>query len=176
MSLTITKPAPDGWIAVLGEGSAPSYYVRCRDDGRGGVEVVQFLMASSQRIGAAALRDVPLGRIEATINADPLLLAAARAAADGPDPLLRHLETRPVPSYKGAAVIASEPLSRPDRTDPAGFYARVAARYLLLVQTTSKPAVVMAEEAGVPVATARRWINEARRRDLLAAGRRGRAQ
>lgn len=176
MSMTITSPAPDGWIAVLGEGAAPEYYVRCRDDERGGVEIVELLVASSGRITAAALREVPIGRIEATINGDPLLFAAARSAGRKDDPLLKRLRTGPVPSFRGEALAASEPLTRPDRTDPAAFYKRVAARYRLLVQQTAKPGVVMAQEAGVPVATARRWINEARRRGELPAGRQGRAQ
>ena len=175
MGKTITTPAPDGWIAVLGEGFAPEYYVRCRDDGRGGVEVTELLVTSRGRITAAALRDIPIGRIEATINADPLLIAAARDGAREPDPLVQRLRTGPVPSYIAKALQETEPLQRPDGTNPEAYYALVAARYRLLVRTTSKPGVVMAQEAGVPVATARRWINEARRRGLLPPGRKGRA-
>ncbi|MGY1736348.1 hypothetical protein [Geodermatophilus sp. SYSU D00684] len=184
MGMELTAPAPDGWIAVYGEGGGPTYYVRCRDDGRGGVEIVRLLIASQGRITSAALRNVPIGRIEATINGSPLLLAAARSAEDAPDPLVERLETQPVPDFRDALSgnsdqrlpSVNEPLARPDRSDPAAFYSRVAMRYLLLVRDTAKPAVAMAEEAGVPVATARRWINEARRRGLLAPGRQGRAK
>ncbi len=176
MTLTLTTPAPDGWIAVLGEGAAPEYYVRCADDGRGGVTIVQFLLAARSRVTAAMLRDVPIGRIEATINGDPVLVAAARAGAAEVDPLVDRLRNGEVPSYKAEVIRATQPLSSPDRSDPAAFYAQVAARYRLMVRSTSKPAVAMAEEAGVPVATARRWINEARRRGELPAGRQGRAQ
>lgn len=176
MTLTMTMPAPDGWIAVLGEGAAPEYYVRCADDGRGGVSIVEFLLAAGSRITAAMLREVPIGRIEATINGDPLLVAAARAGAAEADPLIERLRTGDAPSFEVEKLRATQPLSRPDRSDPAAFYAQVASRYRLMVRSTSKPAVAMAEEAGVPVATARRWINEARRRGELPAGRQGRAQ
>lgn len=185
--MTITKPAPDGWIAVLGEGFAPEYYVRCQDDGQGGVEVVELLIASQRRITAAALRDVPIGRIEATINSTPLLLEAAQSASDEPDPLLERLKTGPVRSFLPGnagepvgsghpSALSLRPLTRPDRTDTDGFYTQVAARYRMLVQHTAKPGIAIAEEAGVPVATARRWINEARRRGFLPAGRQGRAK
>ncbi len=73
-------------------------------------------------------------------------------------------------------LLEAAPLTRPDGSNPEAFYGRVAARYQVLVRRTAKPAVEMAEEAGVPVATARRWINEARRRQLLPAGRQGRAK
>ncbi len=180
----MTTPAPDGWIAVYSEGGGPTYYVRCRDDGRGGVEIVELFIASQGRITAATLRDVPIGRIEARINGSPLLLAAARSAEEAPDPLRERLETGPVKSFRNMVEATNDdqyptvnqPLKRPDRTNPAAFYGLVAARYLILVQRTAKPAVEMAEEAGVPVATARRWINEARRRGLLPVGRQGRAQ
>lgn len=183
MGLEMTTPAPGGWVAVYGEGGGPTYYVRCRDDGQGGVEIVRLLIASQGRITSAALRDIPIGRIEATINSTPLLLAAARSADEAPDPLVDQLETGPVPDFREAVgdggdgfPSVNQPLTRPDRTNPAAFYGLVAMRYQILVRSTRKPAVEMAAEAGVPVATARRWINEARRRGLLPAGRQGRAK
>lgn len=186
MALTLTAPAPDGWIAVLGEGAAPEYYVRCREDGQGALEIVELLIAATSRISAAALRDVPIGRIEATINATPSLRDAALKADGNPDPLLERLRTGTgrAPgatdsfSVGGSGIGASHdaPLQRPDRSDPAAFYATVAARYQALVTHTAKPGVAIAEEAGVPVGTARRWISEARRRGLLPPGRQGRAK
>lgn len=182
----MTSPTADGWIAVHSTGGGPTYFVRCRDDGHGGVEITQLLIASEERITAAALRAVPIGRIEAAINGTPLLLAAARRAAEQEDPVLERLEDPAMRSYLDAlkakkgetaeAPDAPRPLQRPNRSDPERFYGEVAERYLALVQRTAKPAVVMAEESGVPVATARRWINEARRRGLLPPGRQGRAQ
>lgn len=64
-----------------------------------------------------------------------------------------------------------EPLARPDGTDPDGFSRRVAEAYRAAVVTTSKPAKVLADEAGVPVTTVHRWIREARQRGHLKPGR-----
>ena len=67
-----------------------------------------------------------------------------------------------------------QPLTRPDRSDPDGFYRQVADAYRDVVKSTSKVAVVLAEEADVPVGTVHRWILEARRRGFLPTARQGR--
>jgi hypothetical protein len=66
-------------------------------------------------------------------------------------------------------------IPRPDGVDPDTFYRRVAEVYRAVSAETNRPAVVIAESSGVPVATVRRWINEARRREFLPPGQRGRA-
>lgn len=171
-----------GWVAVrIEEPGAAEYYVRCRDDGRGGVEIAGLLVSVPDgRVTAAKLREVPIGRIEATINASGLLELINGAGEASDDPVLSWLNRSPIeytaPLAPAGAGETSGPLARPDGKEPAAFSALVAARYRDLVRTSAKPAVLMAEEAGVPVATARRWINEARRRGLLPAGRQGRAQ
>jgi len=66
-------------------------------------------------------------------------------------------------------------LSRPDGTDPDGFYALVALAYAEYAPQTRAPAVEISKEAGVPVGTARNWIKEARRRGKLRPGRKGKA-
>jgi hypothetical protein len=63
----------------------------------------------------------------------------------------------------------------PDGSNPDGFYRQVAEAYRDAVQDTRKVAVVLAEEAGVPVGTVHRWILEARRRGFLPSARQGRA-
>jgi hypothetical protein len=186
-----------GWLAVPSEPSAPRFFVRCHDDGRGGVKITALTIVAPDRITSATLRAVPIGRIEAAINADPELLSVA-LAKDQLDGVLHLLEGAPEIPMGGKSITvtvgdsaaindsvaaglspgddpAELPLTRPDRTDPTAFYGRVARRYMTLVPKTAKPAPAIAQEAGVPVATARRWINEARRRGLLPAGRPGRA-
>lgn len=94
---------------------------------------------------------------------DPAL-AELRAAADD------------APSELPDLPAAERPrLTRPDGTDPDGFAERVAAAYREYAPTTRAPAVKIADEAGVPVATARSWIREARRRGKLPEGRKGKA-
>jgi hypothetical protein len=177
MEKATAVPGPHGWFWVRVEGYEPRFHVRFQDDGHGGVEIASLLIdAAPDRITAATLRSVPIGRIEATINGLGSLLNAAREAAQDPDPLLESLKSGQVeyePVFQDEEV---KPLRRPDRSDPEGFYGDVATRYRALVRTSAKPAVLIAEEAQVPVATARRWINEARRRGLLPAGRQGRAK
>lgn len=66
------------------------------------------------------------------------------------------------------AALASRPaLTRPTGEDPDAFYAAVAAAYKEHAMTTNRVGVAIGAEAGVPTATARRWILEARRRGLL---------
>jgi hypothetical protein len=187
-----------GWLAVRGEPAAPTYYVRCRDNGRGGAEINAVLVVALNRITSATLRDIPTARLEAVINTNPEILSAVFAAGKTPDPVLRLLQGTPEIPMVGRTITvtvndtvaatdnvtvhmprgdeaAEPPLTRPDRSDPVAFYGRIAERYKRLVTLTAKPGVAIAEEAGVPVATARRWINEARRRGLLPPGRAGRA-
>lgn len=66
-------------------------------------------------------------------------------------------------------------LTRPDGADPDEFYPLVARAYFEYAPKTRAPAKEIAAEAGVPVATAHRWIREARRRGFLPPARKGKA-
>jgi hypothetical protein len=96
--------------------------------------------------------------------ADPKTLAELRDRAVNAPPVLPKLPTSERPQ-----------LTRPDGTDPDGFAARVAEAYLEYAQTSRAPAVKIAEESGVPIATVRSWIREARRRGKLPEGQKGKA-
>lgn len=65
------------------------------------------------------------------------------------------------------------PFLRPGGMDPELFYQLVAAAYNEYVRETRAAGARIAEEAGVPVTTAHRWIREARRRGFLPLGQRG---
>jgi hypothetical protein len=98
--------------------------------------------------------------------------------AEQDDPLLSDLRERAVnaPPELPKLPGAERPrLTRPDGTDPDGFAARVAAAYREYATQTRAPAVEMAKEADVPIATVRSWIREARRRGKLPQGRKGKA-
>jgi hypothetical protein len=105
----------------------------------------------------------PAGRRMSTgVTSDPALAELRKLAADAPPEL-----PNPAP--------ARLRLTRPDGTDPDSFYALVAGAYREYATQMRAPAVEIAGEAGVPVATARTWIREARRRGKLPEGRKGRA-
>lgn len=63
-------------------------------------------------------------------------------------------------------------LVRPDGTDPDEFSQAVARAYNAYAVTGPRPALGMAREAGVPLATVNRWIREARSRGALPPTRR----
>jgi hypothetical protein len=97
--------------------------------------------------------------------------------AEEEDPSLGRLRELAVnaPDALHAPAAAERPrLTRPDGTDPDGFAARVAAAYREYALKSRNVAVKIAEEAHVPVPTARSWIREARRRGKLPQGRPGR--
>lgn len=143
---------------------------------------------------AELLRAIPVGRIEATANAQLCLVDDALVPAP-PGP---QVPSRP----RWGGTTPPPPPSTPDgweTTDPARatrrpsrraadrggesvlrgrpdlFYRDVATAYLDLAQASSRPAVDLACAHGVPQTTAHRWIKEARRRGFLPPGRPGKA-
>lgn len=134
---------------------------------------------------AELLRSIPVGRIEATANAqltilDDMVVEAAppgrrdapvareplvvSAGWEAPDPA--HAALRPVRTSRARPVRHR----RPD-----DFYREIARAYLDLAQTSARPAADLAEAHAVPGTTAYRWIKEARRRGFLPPGRPGKA-
>lgn len=106
----------------------------------------------------------------------PLVALAARGThRDVPMSELRDRAQRVQAVASKTRGRRRRPLRRPDGTNPERFYKQVAEAYSEAVLATSKPAKVMAEEAGVPVGTVHRWIREARRRGYLPPARQGRA-
>lgn len=65
-------------------------------------------------------------------------------------------------------------IPRPDGSDPAGHAKRVAEAYAEALRIEpARPAVALAEAAGVPVTTIYRWLGSARVRGFLPPVRRG---
>ena len=113
--------------------------------------------AAKAGYGPAVRYHVP----EETGTGDPTLAELRGLAADAP-PELPRLPAAERPR-----------LTRPDGTDPDGFAAKVAAAYREYATQTRAVAIEIANEAGVPVPTARSWIREARRRGKLPQGQKG---
>lgn len=139
-----------------------------------GVREIKALMLVSERIDSALMKKLSVRFLGAAINlpeVTSLPPADAQAFTDSArDLLLRH-----IPGDRESPAPARERLTRPDGTDPDGFYRRVADAYREVSVTTRAVAPVLAEEAGVPVATVHRWVMEARRRGFLPPSRRGKS-
>lgn len=120
--------------------------MRARVRERDGRRVITELYLHADEITSTTLRSAPVSRLEAMVNTPAGLAGSPR-----------------------------KPPRRPDGTNPEAFYRQVAQAYSEAVVTTSKPAKVLADEAGVPVGTVHRWIREARRRGCLPPARQGRA-
>lgn len=190
----------DGWVELrlAGPGEHPRVLVKIGESG--GRRGIEALVVVGGVLDSAALKSIPIARVESTLNHPQFGLPRAklkvtekelRSLADRghlfPDEfnaidsaLASYLEKNPQPKGGEPGTRQTwrrrrKPLTRPDGTDPDGFSQRVAEAYNDTILTTSKPAPVLAEEADVPVTTVHRWIAEARRRGHLPPARRGRA-
>jgi hypothetical protein len=158
-----------------------------RADGR---VVVSSLVIVDQEIGPGTLKAIPMSKIENELNRGNRFAALPeRSEPVDPDEDLRQIylalhahfgfaaspEDAEAETETVAAPDGRSKLARPDGSDPEGFYRQVATAYNEALRETSKVAVVLAEEAEVPVPTVHRWIREARRRGLLPPARQGRA-
>jgi hypothetical protein len=172
------------WVPIPGNVGASMRVVR-----RGGRWVVTAVYVHDDEITASALQKIRLGDQvqEANLSWDlsssgSVLKFGGRHVhpeTDGAEPSLkelRELENKQRRQPRPAGPSRSrKPLSRPDGTDPDGFYREVAEAYREYAPRTRAPGSEIAREAGVPVGTARSWIREARRRGFLPPGRRGAA-
>jgi hypothetical protein len=149
----------------------------------GGPSEIVRLAVEGRNLTADKLRTIPLGHIEAAAKANPdfsphieghiLEGQPQHPISESFDEIIResnrHFLTE---AYRHRP---HEPLSRPDGSNPDAFYREVAEAYRDVIQDHRNVAVVLAEEANVPVGTVHRWIVEARRRGFLPAARVGRA-
>lgn len=147
----------DGWYAWVDDAPGDvTVHVRLapREDGRLRITGLRL----DGPVSAETLRSVPIGRIEATANAQ---LHPERP----PQPRRRKTDARIPDSFRSNAV----------RGYPDAFYDSIATVYRSLVATTSKPVSELAAANEVPVTTAQRWVKEARRRGLLSPGHPGKS-
>ena len=144
----------DQWYAWRegGEGvGALRVHAARHEDGRYHLDALEL----EGLVSASLLRSIPVGRIEAAVNARAGLGDAeeARHQARIPD----HLRENAVQGY------------------PDEFYEIVARAYRTLAASSRRPIAELARENEVPSTTAQRWVKEARRRGLLPPGRPGKA-
>jgi hypothetical protein len=103
------------------------------------------------------LRDVPLARIKAAVNADPKIREWVEKSAP---PLDIDAQGRP--------IWRRHRLKRPaGRLLDDAFYARVATAYAGAVAHGLPPAKTLAEDSDTPQGTVNRWIATARAKGML---------
>jgi hypothetical protein len=141
---------------------------------------VTTLVVSGRNLTTDRLRLVPVARIEALAATNSEFSPRLEGSEPGPvtqalTALINAASREMLTKAVGKAREPRKPLTRPDGSDPAGFYQQVAEAYRDVLQDNHKVAVVLAEEANVPVGTVHRWILEARRRGFLPSARQGRA-
>ena len=138
------------WTEGLPPGAELQVHAVVAPDGRYHLDELRY----AGEISAAVLRTIPVGRIEAAVNA-----AAGGAEVDHADTTAR------VPEHL--------------RTDsgayPHEFYEVTVRAYRTLAASSPRPVADLAAANEVPVTTAQRWVKESRRRGLLPPGRPGKA-
>ncbi|MFB7474584.1 hypothetical protein [Kitasatospora sp. NPDC056184] len=171
-----------GWVRIAWPDR--SYRALVKTEEREGRRVItELVVRSMDRIDSAALKSLPIGWIEGMVNANADAIGRQTDAATDDRlgsvltelwAVIAEMTAKPAQDFMGSAAPRA-PLQRPDGHHPDLFYRDVAQAYMDVLRTTSAIAPVLAEEAGVPVATVRRWIQEARRRGFLPPARKGRA-
>ena len=180
-----------GWISV---GSPPGGGTSLRVTRKDGRWVVSEVYVHADEITSRELQAVPVTFLGLAMNLMETDLSTLDVAMrySGSLPMLdatngepslaelrRKAEGAPAEIHVGPFEIGTESrprLTRPDGSDTDGFYSQVAKAYReYVLQGQRAPAAAIAREAVVPVGTARRWINEARRYGKLPAGRKGKA-
>lgn len=174
-----------GWIRITWPDRP--YRVLARTVERNGRRViVDLVVRSDGNVDSSALKSLPIGWLEGLVNAPDWAKALGRRDSGATTPTgedMAEVLTMLEIGVDGMAFGVDQPseqtkrppLSRPDGADPDDFYRRVADAYHDVLQRSGRVAPALAEEAGVPVATVRRWIQESRRRGFLPPARRGRA-
>lgn len=151
----------DEWRAVDGVLEGHRIYVKWTytEDGS---SHLSGLHVSDVPITSDLLRAIQVGRLE-NLGRNMADLAAAK--------LYDAIAGLPTPEGGGLAP----PLRREKGEDPDVFADRVAQYYRAFAGISSKPAKMLSEASGVPLATVHGWIREARLRGKLPPGKRGKA-
>jgi hypothetical protein len=166
-----------GWIAFANHDVPDWVYARVQENERGRLIITELYLAR-ERVDSAALRALPLGRIEALANSSPLAEEIRAKLKDPPQPGVEPLTPEARSRWEPREIISPTPhlphLIVPKGTKPDRFYKEAAELYAELATVSRRPAADLAERSGVAAATVHRWIAEARRRGYLPRAERGR--
>jgi hypothetical protein len=166
-----------GWIAFANHDVPDWVYVRVQENEHGRLVITELYLAR-ERVDSAALRALPLGRIEALANSSPFAEDIRAKLNGAPRPDVEPLSPEPRPRWESREIISPTPhlrhLAVPKGTKQDKFYKEAAELYAELATVSRRPAADLAERSGVAVASVHRWIAEARRRGYLPPAERGR--
>jgi hypothetical protein len=173
-------PARGGWVEyVEPPGTYRKVVALLRLDWGGRLRVRSLAIESTDWIDGQALRSVKLGRIEALANSpryrDWILERYDEDLVlkwEPKDPKRKISNPTAAQHLKNVRRRPSLRIHVPDEVPyPNSFYERVADAYGAAAAYSDRPAVDIAEKSGVPVERVHGWIKGARKRGLLAPGR-----
>lgn len=167
-------------------GPPMTVYLRVERNEAGGFEVREAAMTSPGPLDAASWRDVPfsMAALMVTAPTSPAGITADDWMGGTQLSLAELMESEFGPAEKAPAMFIGPQASigaklaalrAPARNLTDEFLADLAAAYRELVATKQNPAPAIAEQTGAPVATVRRWIAVARKREFLPPATQGRA-
>jgi hypothetical protein len=187
------KIGAGGWVLFTHWGEEQALLVArvrfaAREDGR--LEPVEAHFEGAARLTGDTLRGLPLGQMEAWANGPGRAKVTEQIEKDGPkverstDKWLTVVGAGDRDMTIELGIPLAEKIGRAKRRLripegpklPDSFYTKVAELYSALAASGSRrPAQEIADANDVTVTRVHRWVREARRRELLGSGRRGKA-
>jgi hypothetical protein len=175
-----------GWFRFQPGDEAALLRFRQRSDGR--LVVAEMYVAAEDGVTSERLRALPVARAEAAANREvreEVLHESSTTPIQTVEvPIWALRDAEPDGGWvafeeaSGARAAAPRLKLRPSagsRKRSDAFYQSVADAYTWLAAQTKAPAARLAELNEVPVTTVHQWVKEARRRELLGPGQRGRS-
>jgi hypothetical protein len=167
----------NGWLGFANADQPDWVYVRVQENEHGRL-VITELYLERERLDSAALRGLPLGRIEALANASPFTEGIRAKLNGAPRPGVEPQSPERRPRWEPREIISPTPhlphLIVPKGKKPDRFYKEAAELYTELAAESRRPAADLAKRCGVATQTVHRWIAEARKRGYLLPADRGR--
>lgn len=166
-------PDLDEWHSFWSDRNATQVILRAEEHPDGTAPCITHLLVLGHDIRTADLQDIRLWRILQMIHTTSPTIPATDQIVDRDVRALTWIETlepEPRPADQSSPTPGRPRSPAPGHgrgRDVDAFYRAVAAAYRAHSAHTSAVAPAIADEADVPVGTARTWIREARRRGHL---------
>ena len=166
-----------GWLGFANADEPDWVYARVQENEHGRLVITELHLVRD-RVDSAALRELPLGRIETLANSTPIAEDIRAKLSGQPRPGVEPLSPESRSRWESRKIISPTPhllhLAVHKGTKPDRFYKEAGELYAELARHSRRPAADLAERSGVSVASVHRWIAEARRRGYLPPAERGR--